>query len=126
MALDGTIAVLRRAPVIGLFEDDALRVIANVADARRLRQGEVLFRQGDRTDGGYVVTAGSIAVGREGDDKEAAVLGPGRHNRKPAELSVRLAPYPAVSPGHPLAVSVRMESLHFFDEHGARIDVGWR
>ncbi|MEU8218127.1 ABC transporter ATP-binding protein [Micromonospora taraxaci] len=51
---------------------------------------------------------------------------PGRHHRRPAELAVRLAPYPAVSAGHPLAVSVRMDALHFFDERGARIDVGWR
>ena len=77
MALDNTISVLRRAPVIGLFEDEALRVIANVADTRRLRPGEILFRQGDRSDGGYVVTAGSVAVGREGDEEEAALLGPG-------------------------------------------------
>jgi len=77
MALDTTIAVLRRAPVIGLFEDEALRVLANVADMRKLRPGEILFRQGDRSDGGYVVTAGSIAVGREGDEEEAALLGPG-------------------------------------------------
>ncbi|MEV6306161.1 ABC transporter ATP-binding protein [Actinoplanes sp. NPDC051861] len=51
---------------------------------------------------------------------------PGRHSRKPAELAVRLAPYPAVSPGHPLAISVRMDAVHFFDERGDRIDVGWR
>ena len=50
----------------------------------------------------------------------------GRHHRKPAELSVRLAPYPAVSPGHPLAVSVRLDAIHLFDERGDRIDVGWR
>nr|WP_246736035.1 cyclic nucleotide-binding domain-containing protein [Enterovirga sp. DB1703] len=60
-----------------MFEDDALRIIANVADARRLRPGEVLFRQGDRSDGGYVVTSGRIAVGREGDEEEAVLLGPG-------------------------------------------------
>jgi multiple sugar transport system ATP-binding protein len=51
---------------------------------------------------------------------------PGRHHRRPAELAVRLAPYPAVSSGHPLAISVRMDALHFFDERGDRIDVGWR
>ncbi|WP_433300047.1 ABC transporter ATP-binding protein [Actinoplanes sp. CA-030573] len=55
-----------------------------------------------------------------------SVLDPGRHHRRPAELAVRLAPYPAVSPGHPLAVAVRMDALHFFDERGDRIDVGWR
>ncbi|MEU6072876.1 ABC transporter ATP-binding protein [Micromonospora sp. NPDC047074] len=51
---------------------------------------------------------------------------PGRHHRRPAELAVRLAPYPAVAAGHALAVSVRMDALHFFDERGDRIDVGWR
>ena len=50
----------------------------------------------------------------------------GRHSRKPAELAVRLAPYPQVTSGHPLAVSVRMDALHFFDQRGDRIDVGWR
>ncbi|MEV1142748.1 ABC transporter ATP-binding protein [Micromonospora sp. NPDC049799] len=51
---------------------------------------------------------------------------PGRHHRRPAELAVRLAPYPAVTAGHPMAVQVRMDALHFFDERGDRIDVGWR
>jgi multiple sugar transport system ATP-binding protein len=37
-----------------------------------------------------------------------------------------LAPYPALRQGEPLAVRVRMEALHFFDNGGKRIDVGWR
>ncbi|MEU4565646.1 ABC transporter ATP-binding protein [Micromonospora sp. NPDC023956] len=60
-------------------------------------------------------------------DNRASVLGdPGRHHRRPAELSVRLAPYPAVAAGQQLAVSVRMDAVHFFDDRGDRIDVGWR
>jgi multiple sugar transport system ATP-binding protein len=60
-------------------------------------------------------------------DSRKSVLGdPGRHHRRPAELSVRLAPYPAVTAGQSLAVSVRMDAVHFFDERGDRIDVGWR
>ncbi|WP_416901468.1 ABC transporter ATP-binding protein [Micromonospora echinospora] len=60
-------------------------------------------------------------------DSRASVLGePGRHHRRPAELSVRLAPYPAVTAGQQLAVSVRMDAVHFFDDRGDRIDVGWR
>ena len=75
-------------------------------------------------------------VGRRGrpapppDDPEAQAARVftdlGRHSRRPAELAVRLAPYPAISNGHPLAVSVRMDALHFFDGRGKRIDVGWR
>ncbi|MEH1166361.1 ABC transporter ATP-binding protein [Micromonospora sp. CPCC 205539] len=66
-------------------------------------------------------------AGEQGAGTRTSVLpDPGRHHRRPAELAVRLAPYPAVTAGHPLAVSVRMDALHFFDERGARIDVGWR
>jgi multiple sugar transport system ATP-binding protein len=68
---------------------------------------------------------GSTAVETR-EPEGGSLLNSGRHNRRAAELSVRLAPYPAVSPGHPLAVSVRMDALHFFDERGGRIDVGWR
>ena len=67
------------------------------------------------------------AAVQAGDSDRSSVLhDPGRHHRRPAELAVRLAPYPAISPGHPLAVAVRMDALHFFDERGYRIDVGWR
>ncbi|WP_213454140.1 ABC transporter ATP-binding protein [Rhizomonospora bruguierae] len=58
--------------------------------------------------------------------RDSVLSDPGRHSRRPAELAVRLAPYPAVTPGHPLAVQVRMDALHFFDDRGDRIDVGWR
>jgi multiple sugar transport system ATP-binding protein len=78
-----------------------------------------LTGRGDRANG-------SRAEDR-GDAEPTSVLSdPGRHHRRPAELAVRLAPYPAVSPGHPLAISVRMDALHFFDGRGDRIDVGWR
>ncbi|MEV1287843.1 ABC transporter ATP-binding protein [Micromonospora sp. NPDC049679] len=65
-------------------------------------------------------------VVRPAGSRTSVLNDPGRHHRRPAELAVRLAPYPAVTPGHPLAVSVRMDALHFFDERGDRIDVGWR
>ena len=59
-------------------------------------------------------------------NRNSVIPVPGRHHRRPAELAVRLAPYPAVNNGHPLTVSIRMDQLHFFDERGQRIDVGWR
>ncbi|MGC9669051.1 ABC transporter ATP-binding protein [Planosporangium sp. 12N6] len=69
--------------------------------------------RGDGTHGGTATIADSLGEG-------------GRHHRRPAELAVRLAPYPTLSHGTPLTVRVRMEALHFFDERGKRIDVGWR
>ncbi|MGW0503133.1 ABC transporter ATP-binding protein [Micromonospora sp. NPDC003241] len=74
---------------------------------------------------------GRVAVdqgeqGANGATNTSVLNDPGRHHRRPAELAVRLAPYPAVSAGHPLSVRVRMDALHFFDDRGDRIDVGWR
>ncbi|MER5455677.1 ABC transporter ATP-binding protein [Micromonospora sp. NPDC002389] len=74
---------------------------------------------------------GRVAVdqgeqGANGGTNTSVLNDPGRHHRRPAELAVRLAPYPAVSAGHPLSVKVRMDALHFFDDRGDRIDVGWR
>ena len=76
MALDDTIAMLAQAPLFSHFERDALRLIAFSADPRRLRANEILFRQGERSDGGYVVIDGEIALAR--DDVDSVTLaGPG-------------------------------------------------
>jgi CRP-like cAMP-binding protein len=78
MALDDTIAVMARVPILGLFGADALRILAFSADTRRAASGELLFRKGERSDGGYVVLSGTVAVGR--DDGRApgeVVVGPG-------------------------------------------------
>ncbi|MFC0029231.1 ABC transporter ATP-binding protein [Micromonospora chaiyaphumensis] len=85
------------------------------------RFGQVMQRIAGRSADAPVSAAPS------GSGNRTSVLpDPGRHHRRPAELAVRLAPYPAVSAGHPLTVQVRMDALHFFDERGDRIDVGWR
>jgi CRP-like cAMP-binding protein len=67
LALDETIGLLAQAPIVGLLERDALRLLAFAADTRRLRAGEVMFRRGDRSDGGYVVTRGRIGLTGVGD-----------------------------------------------------------
>ncbi|AGL14052.1 ABC transporter ATP-binding protein [Actinoplanes sp. N902-109] len=72
------------------------------------------------------LTGRADPVAERPEPEKVSVLDPGRHHRRSAELSVRLAPYPAIAPGQPLAIGVRMDALHFFDEHGDRIDVGWR
>lgn len=84
------------------------------------RFGQVMQRLAGRTGEAPVPAAAG------GGNRTSVLTDPGRHHRRPAELAVRLAPYPAVSAGHPLAVQVRMDALHFFDERGDRIDVGWR
>ncbi|OON32640.1 MULTISPECIES: ABC transporter ATP-binding protein [unclassified Micromonospora] len=88
------------------------------------RFGQVMQRLTGRSGDAEEAPAESARSG--GGNRTSVLNDPGRHHRRPAELAVRLAPYPAVSAGHPLAISVRMDALHFFDERGDRIDVGWR
>ena len=78
MALQDDIATLSGAPLFSLLGADALRLVAFAAETRTLRQGDVLFRKGDRSDGGYVVKTGAIALDPHGDGAPPAlVAGPG-------------------------------------------------
>jgi CRP-like cAMP-binding protein len=78
MALDDDIAILSQAPLFTLLERDALRLVAFASESRSLREGDVLFRKGDRSDGGYVVSRGAIALDATEDGSPAAfVAGPG-------------------------------------------------
>jgi CRP-like cAMP-binding protein len=67
MALEDDIAILSRAPLFNLLERDALRLVAFASENRTLREGDILFRKGDRSDGGYVVSRGSIALDTSDD-----------------------------------------------------------
>jgi CRP-like cAMP-binding protein len=80
LALDETIGLLARAPIVGLLDRDALRLLAFAADSRRLRRGEIMFRRGDRSDGGYVVVRGRIGltgIGGDGGGEPDVVAEPG-------------------------------------------------
>jgi CRP-like cAMP-binding protein len=78
MALEDDIAILSRAPLFNLLERDALRLVAFASENRMLRPGDVLFRKGDHSDGGYVVSNGAIALDANDDGSAAAfIAGPG-------------------------------------------------
>jgi CRP-like cAMP-binding protein len=78
MALEDDIATLSRAPLFGLMERDALRLLAFAAEHKTLRAGSILFRKGDRSDGGYVVSRGSFALNAgEATGPALSTAGPG-------------------------------------------------
>jgi CRP-like cAMP-binding protein len=78
MALNDDIEVLGQAPLFHLLDRDALRLLAFAADHRSLRAGDVLFRKGDRSDGGYVVARGAVALDAAEDGSSPAfIAGPG-------------------------------------------------
>jgi CRP-like cAMP-binding protein len=62
VALNEDIAVLQQLPLLGELEPEALRLVAFASESRQFSAGEVLFREGDPTDGGYVVMGGRIGL----------------------------------------------------------------
>ncbi|BDA86726.1 cyclic nucleotide-binding protein [Aureimonas sp. SA4125] len=79
MSLESDIAVLRDVPLFADLTDDQLRLLAFGADHRRLRQGEVVFREASRADAGYVVASGEVMLqnSRGGRERTIGRFGPG-------------------------------------------------
>jgi CRP-like cAMP-binding protein len=78
--LDSDIETLRRVPLFTGFGTDELRLLAFSAEDRTLSDGEQLFAQGDRADGGYVVAHGRLDLTESADslgERVVAALGPG-------------------------------------------------
>lgn len=71
MALDDDIGNLRRIPLFEDFETEALRLLAFSAETKLLRAGDVLFRRGEPSDGGFILTSGSIALEKRDDGRPA-------------------------------------------------------
>ena len=76
MALADTITLLSRTPLFRLLDHEALRLIAFMAESRRLRADEALFRRGERSDGGYVVLDGELDI-TAADESLVGTAGPG-------------------------------------------------
>jgi CRP-like cAMP-binding protein len=70
MALEDELDNLRLIALFGVFETDALRALSFSAETKLLRAGDLLFRKGDASDGGYILGSGSIAL--EADDHAPA------------------------------------------------------
>ena len=60
MSLDDDIALLSRVRLFAGFHHDQLRLLAFGAEARTLGAGTLIYRQGDLSDGGYVIVRGNI------------------------------------------------------------------
>ncbi|NEU10752.1 Crp/Fnr family transcriptional regulator [Methylobacterium sp. BTF04] len=62
MGLDDDIAILSAAPLFGFLGRDALRLLSFAAERRSLIPGVRLFARDERSDGGFVVMSGTIAL----------------------------------------------------------------
>ena len=62
MALHDTVRTLANVPTFRTLDPEALRLIAFSAEMRILRAGDVLFREGEASDCGYVLLSGIVAL----------------------------------------------------------------
>jgi CRP-like cAMP-binding protein len=72
MTRDDDIDNLTRIPLFAIFEAGALRSLAFASETRLLRAGDTLFRRGEESDGGYILTMGSVALTPHDDGRPPA------------------------------------------------------
>jgi CRP-like cAMP-binding protein len=79
VSLDNDIRQLALAPIFDGLDFEARRLLAFSAETKILRAGDVLFRRGEKSDCGYFVLKGSIALDFSGDGGRAVmIVGPNR------------------------------------------------
>jgi CRP-like cAMP-binding protein len=62
MTIEDDISFLERVPTLSLLGREALRILAIGAESRYVHDGDVLFREGEVADAGYVVQEGSFTI----------------------------------------------------------------
>ena len=62
MALNDDIRQLSEITIFRHLENDALRLLAFSSETRLLRSGDILFREGETSDGAFFVTVGAFAL----------------------------------------------------------------
>ncbi|TLP47065.1 MULTISPECIES: cyclic nucleotide-binding domain-containing protein [Cohaesibacter] len=79
MSLTSDIDLLRNVPFFADFSEDQLRLLAFGAESRMYRAKQVMFRQGDLADSGFVISEGQVrmTITVDGVDQQSQILGPG-------------------------------------------------
>jgi CRP-like cAMP-binding protein len=71
MTVNSDIDNLKSIPLFTAFELGALQLLVFGAETRLLRAGDVLFRRGEVSNGGFVILAGSMALETHDDGRPA-------------------------------------------------------
>jgi CRP-like cAMP-binding protein len=78
MRLEEIIRLLKAIPLFEGVDPDALRLLAFSGVQRQLRPGDMLFRRGETSDGGFLVVSGAVVLDRADDGSPSPhVFGPG-------------------------------------------------
>ena len=73
--LQRDMGLLAKLPLFSGLSPALLKLLAFTSEHRAFAAGDVLFRQGDPTDGAHVVLSGELDVVHVGDDGREALLG---------------------------------------------------
>jgi CRP-like cAMP-binding protein len=96
MALDDDITLLEHVPLFASLGQDPLRLLAFSAETRMLSGGDVLFREGQAADSGFVVVEGGFILSNSGGLSERQV-GPGALLGEIALIVATLRPATAIA-----------------------------
>ena|SRR5215207_4240967 len=79
MSLADDISFFERVPTLALLGREPLRILAIGAENRYVHEGDVLFREGETADAGYVVQEGSFTLTceRSAGGGQSVIVGPG-------------------------------------------------
>jgi CRP/FNR family cyclic AMP-dependent transcriptional regulator len=66
--------VIRQSPLGQELSDEECRTLASIMEIRRLRDGEILVREGEANSSMHIVTAGQLAVTTTTEEGETVTL----------------------------------------------------
>ncbi|MTI44066.1 Cyclic nucleotide-binding domain-containing protein [Roseibium hamelinense] len=109
MSLVQDIAILQKVPMLSDFSDDQLRLLAFSAEALDYRNGQILFDETERADGGMVIASGDVSLqkSKDGDFEEVDMAGPGTLLGETAMLVDARRPCRAVAVGGVRVIRIR-------------------
>lgn len=109
MSLAQDIAVLGQIPMLSDFDDDQLRLLAFSAESQEYADGDTLFDEGDRADGGIAIADGRVSLQQKdkSDYKDIDEAGPGTLLGETAILVETRRPVRAIARGPVRAIRIR-------------------
>ncbi|WP_296711114.1 cyclic nucleotide-binding domain-containing protein [Rhodoblastus sp.] len=98
MSLESDVKALARLPIFSAFEPEALKLIAFAAEPVKFGAGDVLFRNGEVSDAGFLILSGSIMLDLgHGTMDNGKIVGPGALIGELALLAPTVHPSTAIA-----------------------------
>jgi CRP-like cAMP-binding protein len=107
MSLESDARALTRLPIFSVFEPEALKLIAFAAEPVKFSAGDVLFRNGEVSDGGFLILSGSIMLDLgHGSMDNGKIVGPGVLIGELALLAPTVHPSTAIARENAMALKL--------------------